>query len=456
MVMQDSQTRFIARVTAFDENRQRQIASAASAPIVPEDLHMLLEDYLHITRVRRSNALPLFRVQMTLLSELVSCERAIAHYKAELIKRADLPAVGSADKADIDAEIRSIKRELHFHEMERRAIRDIGDGIAWRLFDYDRAILQELASRASGKHVNLEGIEAELHEFGHVFNSQQGIAILNDLTHFLKLGDLTIRKDDGSFEFIEVKTKGKTGGRITRQRQDLRRTVTFFNVGEREEVDGRQSIVELQIRPETFAANINRLIAEASKKGTAVQRIGEHLIVGCVDFLKAVEIGDATFPAIPDQIKDWLSEWAQKDDLVIDCLSADRYLEVKSFAPVSIFPFSEAARVKLMTGALSLMAFVNVSEFLKYCEQRGWKVVKTFDEHLEEAEKSGGGKSFRMATIQKGPLTLQLPGPLVARLGFEFLKPKTLVDAYEAQLALGEPATKMSFPNFSGEPEIWD
>jgi hypothetical protein len=111
---------------------------------------------------------------------------------------------------------------------------------------------------------------------------------------------------------------------------------------------------------------------------------------------------------------------------------------------------------KLMTGALSVMAYVNVSAFLRYCEQRRWKVVKMPVEHLEEAEKSGEGKSLRLATIRKGPLTLQLPGPLIARLGFEFLRPKTLVDAFEAQLALGEPATKMSFPNFSGEPEIWD
>ncbi len=417
---------------------------------------MLLEDFLHITRVRRGNALPLFRVQLALLDELVSCEKAITHYKNELTKREALIAAGSVDKSELGTEIRSIKRELHFHSVERQAIRDIGDGIAWRLFDYDRAILQELANRPSGKHVNPEGIEAELSEFGQVFNSQHGIAVLNDLTHFLKLGDLTVRKDDGSFEFIEVKTKGKASGRITRQRQDLRRTVTFFNIGEREEVEGQQSIVELQIRPETLAANISRLIGEAGKKGAAVRRIGEHLIVGCVNFPKAVGIGDETFRAILDQIRDWVDEWTQKDDLVTDCLSADKYLEVRSFAPFSIFPFSEPDRVKLMTGALSLMAYVNVSAFLKYCNQRGWKVVKTFDEHLEEAERTGDGKSFRLATIRKGPLTLQLPGPLIARLGFEFLRPKTLVDAFEAKLALGEPATKMSFPNFSGEPEIWD
>jgi len=454
--MADSQARFFARITAFDESRQRQIASAASFPIVPEDVHMLLEDYLHITRIRRGNGFPLFRVQLALLDELVSCEKTIAHYKRELIKREDLVAGGFSDKIAIDADIRAIKRELHFHEVERRAIRDIGDGIAWRLFDYDRAILQELASRASGKHVNLEGVEAELHEFGHVFNSQHGIAILNDLTHCLKLGDLTIRKDDGSFEFIEVKTKGKTSGRITRQRQDLRRTVTFFNVGEREEVEGRQSIVELQIRPETFAANINRLIAEAGEKGAAVQRIGEHLIIGCTDFLKAVEIGYEECRAILDRSREWVGEWAQKDQLVTDCLSADKYLEVRNFAPFSIFPFSETDRVKLMTGALSVMAYVNVSAFLRYCDERGWRIIKTPAEHLEEAEKSGEGKSVRLATIRKGPLTLQLPGPLIARLGFEFLRPKTLVDAFEAQLALGEPATKMSFFNFSGEPEIWD
>ena len=50
-------------------------------------------------------------------------------------------------------------------------------------------------------------------------------AILTDLTHFLKLGDLIIKKDDGTFEIVEVKKGHKSSGRITRQRQEMRRTV---------------------------------------------------------------------------------------------------------------------------------------------------------------------------------------------------------------------------------------
>ena len=381
---------------------------------------MLLEDHLHISLVRRRNALPLFKLQMRLVEDLVLTEKAIEHYKNELKTRQTLLDSRPGEKAELEREIRAIERELHFHQVERRAIRDIGDGVAWRLFDYDRGILQELANRPSGKRVNLEGIEAELHEFGRVFNAREGIAVLNDLTHFLKLGDVTVRKNDGSFEFVEVKKGCKTSGRITRQRQELARTVTFFNIGEREEVEGQQSILELEIQPESFCANIQRLIEEAGRKGAAVTRIGEHLIVQCTDFPRAVETGAEECLMILNQANDWVDEWRRKDGFVVDMLSTDRYLEVRNFAPFSIFPFSEPDRVKLMTGALWIKAHINVSAFLKYCEQRGWKVTESPAGILEEAEKSEGGKSLRLAAIRKGPLTIRLPGPLIGRLGHEF------------------------------------
>ena len=82
------------------------------------------------------------------------------------------------------------------HEAIRRCIREIGDGIAWRLFGYDRAVLTELAHRPSGKSINIDGLAPELAEFLDVFHSREGVAILTDLTHFLKLGDLIIKRDD--------------------------------------------------------------------------------------------------------------------------------------------------------------------------------------------------------------------------------------------------------------------
>lgn len=417
---------------------------------------MVLEDYLHISLLRRHTPLPLFKLQIHLVQDLVLAEKAIADYKQKREERCAKISEGAPDKEKLEGEVRSIDRELHFWEAECRAIRDIADGIAWRLFDYDRAILCELANRPASKHISLEGIEAELHEFGQVFNSREGIAVLNDLTHFLKLGDVTIRKDTGTFELVEVKRGHRTSGRIRRQKQDMRRTAAFLNTGEREGEEGRIVISDLGVKPETFHPNIRRIITNAEEKGAAIERIGEHLIVECTDFTRAADIGVERMRAILDPAGGWVEDWAQKGELVMDFLSQDKYLDVRNYSPFSIFPFPELVRVKLMTGGLFLIAYLNISAVVRYFEQRGWKVVKKPEEHMEEIEKRGAVKDIGLATLRKGPLTTEIPWPWFGRLGFEFLRPRTLVDALEAILAAGEPEAPMSFVNLSGEAEIWD
>lgn len=160
--------------------------------------------------------------------------------------------------------------------------------------------------------------------------------------------------------------------------------------------------------------------------------------------------------AILDPAGGWVEDWAQKGELVMDFLSQDKYLDVRNYSPFSIFPFPELVRVKLMTGGLFLIAYLNISAVLRYFEQRGWKVVKRPEEHMEEIEKTGAAKDVGLTTLRKGPLTTEIPWPWIGRLGFEFLRPRTLVDSLEAILAAGEPEAPMSFVNLSGEPEIWD
>jgi hypothetical protein len=68
---------------------------------------------------------------------------------------------------------------------------------------------------------------------------------LNDLTHFLKLGDVTIRHGADQFELIEVKKGHKTSGRITRQRQNLRQTLALLDARELDVEEGRVVITDV-------------------------------------------------------------------------------------------------------------------------------------------------------------------------------------------------------------------
>lgn len=282
----------------------------------------------------------------------------------------------------------------------------------------------------------------------------EGIAVLNDLTNFLKLADVTIRKDEGTFELVEVKTGHKSSGRITRQKQDLRRTVAFINTGKT--ADEQMMISELAVSPQTYLRNIASVVHEAENNGAGIQSIGEYLLVECTDFEKATETDFEKIKTILDKGKDRRAKWIRDGDIVFDMHSQDKYIDVKNYAPFSVYPLSERVRVRLMIGSLFLVSYLNLSAVLRYIQERGWKVVKTPEEHAEESRGSQNPTEMWLATIRKGPLTVAIPFQLFGRIAFEFLKPKSLIDIFEAKLAAGPTDIAMNMCNLTGEAEIWD
>jgi hypothetical protein len=301
-------------------------------------------------------------------------------------------------------------------------------------------------------------LEAELLEFAQAFESKGGIGILNDLTHFLKLGDITIRKDEGTFEIVEVKAGQKWRGRITRQKQALRETVAFLNTGEKEGAEEKLTIRQLDVKPESFIGHVRKIVETAQKEGASVERIGDHLIIECTDFQKAGEIGIEETKGILKKARDGAENWRKNGDIVVDLISQEKYMDVRNYAPFSIFPLPALARVKLITEALLIITYVNISAVVRYFEQKGWKIVKSPQEHIEELLKQAEVREMSLATVKKGPLTVAVPFLWFGRVGFEFLKPRTLVDVLEAKLSEGPPenGSTSHFANLNGEPNIWD
>ncbi len=416
---------------------------------------MILEDYLRVSLLRRSNPLPLAKLQIHLLQDLVGAEKAVQEYKKDHQPPPASPQSNPASSvAGEDAAAPDV--EAHPAKMICNALRDIADGIAWRVFEYDRSILHEFARRPSAKHINIGGLDAEIGEFRNAIMSLGAIAILNDLTHYLKLGDITVRTPEGDFEILEVKKGRKTSGRITRQRQELHRTVEFFNRGERSDEAGRVVIQMLDVTPETYTGIVRRLTGRAEADGAAVEQVGSHLIVEGIDLPRAVEVGEGTIARVVGPARERIESWRRRGDFVLDCWSLDQYLHVQNYAPFSVFPVAESVRVKMMTGTLWVMAFVNICEVLRYFEQRGWKVVKRPEERSEEAEKHAKGMFEACVTVQKGPLSVDVPWTWMGRLGFEFLRPRSLVEALEAGLSAGPPGAERTITGFRGEGAIWD
>lgn len=226
--------------------------------------------------------------------------------------------------------------------------------------------------------------------------------MLNDLTHFLKFGDVTVRRDSNEFEIIEVKAGTSGGGRVTRQRQGLNEIVSLLSKDQGREVQGTPvKISSVDIVPEMFIRNLQGLLERARIHGAAVEMVGSHLLIECIDFMAARERAlekERAF-GILDRGRALMAKWKAADDFVFPCEAHQRYAHAQNYAPISICPLEPKACIRLMAGAVSLMTFVNVSAVLRELEDRGWKVGKS---PFQLAQFRGSVRSARARDSDRG------------------------------------------------------
>ncbi len=443
-------------IRARTEELKRRVEEAPRGGLIPSDWLSLIEDHLYISKRRRGEPLPLFMLQLNMLEHLLIHEDAVSKYKQELKSLSKKGGDDSPATEEDQMATAVVERELFIHRALRQALRDVADGIAWRALDYDRAMLHVIADRPGSAHVEGGGLEAELWEFAYAIQAGEGLSILNDLTNFLKLGDVSVVREDGSVEFVEVKAGGTKSGRIARQKKAMETTVTFLGEGEKEHESGKLTILELDVHPKSFVSHVHKIIERATKHGAAGERIGDHLVVTCVDYLSEAKLTEEKVKQVLGETEVLIRSWEEAGDLVFPYCSPEKYSQVRWYAPFSIYPFCDLCRAKLMIGAVNIVAHVNFSAVFRYIESRGWKVV----DHVQDVDLEGTPESelrkLAFATASKGQLTSSLTPLEMGRLGYEFLRPKTLVDNLEALLEEGPPPSEHILPSMTHERELWD
>jgi hypothetical protein len=247
----------------------------------------VLEDYLEIGKKRRNSPFALAKLQLHLLNELAAIERAVSQlkHKAETLK-AKLVGTPTDEQEVCGGELQEIDREIFFHRAHANCIRSIGDSLAWRALGYDRAVLRALCQNPVKQRVIGDSTQQELDEWSRATHAGDGLAILNSTTNCLSIGDITVVKNDGTTEILEIKASHAKSRRLTRQKQKMREILTLLNFGQGELEFPQVELLRTEVFPENGLAELSSTLEEAIEKGWAGHRLSNFLFVECHDYRK--------------------------------------------------------------------------------------------------------------------------------------------------------------------------
>jgi hypothetical protein len=371
----------------------------------------ILEDYLSISRKRKGNKLALSKLQLHMLEDIVVQEKSIKTYKEKLKTEANLP----------DRAREFIQSQITLHGLIANAIRQIGDGMAWRAFDYDRFTTRILCSRPVKQTILAEGTVAEVGHWAAINDSPNRRAIFNAVTNSIAIGDVTAIDDNGDVELIEVKSGNAKSRRLIRQKQILRDAAGVLTSGSGV-VEGKSvSSGVLPLTPKNHLGGLRDLLAEAGTKGGSAALLAPHCYVECADFSRLQDVSE-----IAAKRKEMIGgEQGWGDELDIVSSSMDLISFVPNAAPLTVFPLDDRTCVELAIGAKAFTTYINLMQVLGVFYAAGWKVDHAGKEAMAATQNEA---SF---ILRKEGFVCHLPPSDVARLAYELLSPETLVEECE-------------------------
>jgi len=418
----------------------------------------VIEDYLYISKKRFNNKLCMFKLQISIFHEIAINIKILDQYKDLEEKLIEDEKKGDISKEDLEHEQRHIRSEIYGTNILNKALREIADGIVWKYLKYNRAILYMLADKQPIDTIRLdEGTLNNLYEFSDAFLDPGSVAIYNDITNFLRVGDITQINEDDSIEIIEVKASKKRGKRITRQKERMSEIVEFFNTGITN-YDGKLLKIEnSSIKQKTYLSLMKNAILKARHKGFETLLLGTYLILEITDYSK--ETSSSEFISyFESRHKTIREEWSKNNDFIYSSFFIDKMDYSKNCAPFSIYPFNIETCTDIMMGRLMIRVLFNFSEFMRILKKSGWKIADTLINKSKNEIKSLRGKdinSVSLLKINKGPFTLDVPPSLIARMQYELLAPSVLLEEFEELYNRGPQKEDYFLTNYMDEKKLW-
>lgn len=413
---------------------------AGSVRLATSDYPDVLEDYLYISRKRQHNVLAISKLQLKMLDDLLVQERSIKSLKEKL---------AGEPEASTNA-VNFVKSQVFMHSLIANAIRQVGDGIAWRGFGYDRFTQRILCSHPVKQTVLAEGTVAELNEWSSINDQVGRMAILNVLTNCISIGDVTaIDSENGNVELIEVKSGKTKSRRLIRQRKQLKEAADILNTGEGL-VEGKWiNSGSLNIVPKNHLAELRALLNQTETNSWSSKLIAPHCYIECLNVKKLGQEDGDLISKVEAARQCSTEKWG--NDLIVDQDSLGVISFAPNIAPFSIFPFDDRTCIELAIGTKLFTSYLNVSEVSRQFESSGWRI----ESMLGDALKRTNGEAILI--MEKAGFHCHIPPSDFGRLQFEMLDPATLIESSEI-LRNSDPKKVGGYGvwTYEGEASLWN
>jgi len=408
-----------------------------------------LVDFMRRSRAFRHDPHRLLELQAEMVGALLNLEHSKGQSEAQAMGHTQTEGIS---QAAVDTEL---------SKLIISAVRSIGDGIAWRALDCDRAALKLLSLKPQTGYLDHSSVLQEIGVASDYVEAGGNLVIVNDLTNFLRYGDLTVVSKE-NVGIVEVKG-GKSSSqsrRARRQRQALKTVIDRLNQGEWETDEGVGRIRRLKARPNAHLLEIAHLIGEAKTRGAANARLSDCTAVDVWYMPVLVNAAD------PEEAHRFLHDpFSQSKDAATH--NRAEYLDKFSInlAPYSIYPFSHEDCVDLMIADLIIWTHFSDGNLRRCLRRRKLLVQWPSDDEFEAydrltlAEKHQRMDDVALRVARRGGTNEMLVElGLFGRLLYEFLDEESFADELEESLDMSrdDEHPTLYFDAFQGEADLWD
>lgn len=338
------------------------------------------------------------------------------------------------------------------HKRLIRIARTIMDGVVWRNIGYKRVWAHLLAyNKRNPLNDDYEKLLFAAESF-----SKDYISIIGDLTETIRIWDLLFIDDDwfpllteakdwkngklDLYNLLTIDPNNKPSRQLTKV-LDTQKILISWELGR---LNMKIHDVD-DILPTRYFSEIIKGIEDASVNWFWIWRLNKCVSVRIIDIASFLWKKDKEFFRMIAQRPQKIIR-SNKDDRIVPISSFDSFyfdetIFLRGFPPYSIFPFSDEVCMRIMSGEIQIVSYINLSNLVSFFNANEWRaeLILTKSEEPPSMQARNFSELFwehhtddTLLKIRKEDWYCQtLTVMEVLRLWYEFLSPKTFIEKAE-------------------------